>query len=86
MRETHVLTRVDVMSVTAFVCTVLVLVGVGAVMVIVEAVETPLKTVTGAGVSVAKIVEVARRYQSRDRGSNLAKRDKWRSYKLQSAW
>lgn len=82
MRETHVLTRVDVMSATAFVYTVLVLVGVGAVMVIVEAVETPLKTVIGAGVSVVKIVDVARRYQSRDRGSKLAKRDKWKSYKL----
>ena len=86
MRETHVLTRVDVMSTTAFVYTVLVLVGVGAVMVIVEAVETPLKTVIGAGVSFAKIVEVASRYQYRDRGSKLVKRDKWKSYKLQSVW
>lgn len=47
------------MTVMPYVYAVLVLVGVGAVMVIVEAVETPLKTVIGAGVSVVTVVEVA---------------------------
>lgn len=52
------MTRVDVMTVVAYVYAVLVLVGVGAVIVIVEAVETPLKTVIGAGVWVEKVVVV----------------------------
>lgn len=44
----------------AYVYAVLVLAGVGAVMVIVEAVEAPLKTVIGTGVSVVTVVEIAK--------------------------
>lgn len=80
------MTRVDVTKTMAFVYAVLVLVGVGAVMVIVEAVETPLKTVIGAGVSVATVVEVAKQSLILRSVIESGKKDKRKSHKLLSAW